>query len=170
MNLSSPAVPRDTSDTSISLGGESRFNFGQFVSRSFNFLYVIASFCLVIFVPFEVNKWSVGARILWLMGAAALNFGLVQGFKYLCYMPRPHAKDCFCWGRRAHSGFPSGHTLPAFMFATMIKQAYPNLWFWFAGALLIGWARWSVKAHYGYQVTVSAMIGIGLGLLVGRFL
>lgn len=146
------------------------FDFGQFVSREFNFLYVLASCCLLVFVPFGVNGWSMEGRALWLVGAMLGDLVLVQGFKHLCYIPRPKAVNRFCWGRRAHSGFPSGHTLPAFLLATLIVQAHPGLWAWFAGAALIGWARWKVLAHFGYQVMLSALLGVGLGLIAGRFL
>lgn len=149
---------------------QSRFDFGQFVSRGFNFVYVLLSCGLLVFVPFSINNWNIGLRALWLVGAMAGDLILVQGFKHLCYIPRPRATDSFCWGRRAHSGFPSGHTLPAFLLATLIVQAHPHLWFWFAGAALIGWARWKVLAHFASQVLLSAALGVGLGLLAGRFL
>ncbi len=149
---------------------ERRFDFGQFVSRSFNFVYVLASCVLLVFVPFTVNAWPIGTRALWLLAAMFGDLVLVQGFKHICYIPRPKTTNVFSWGRRAHSGFPSGHTLPAFLLATLIWQAHPHLWFWFFGAALIGWARWHVKAHFGYQVTLSALLGIGLGFVAGRFL
>ncbi len=147
-----------------------RFDVGQFVSRTFNFVYVFCSCLFLVFVPFAVNSWDSSARASWLLAAMVGDALLVQGFKHLFYLPRPHTPGVFSWGRRAHSGFPSGHTLPAFLLATLITQAHPKLWFWFAGAGLIAWARWHVKAHFGYQVTLSALMGIGLGLLAGRWL
>lgn len=152
---------------------ESRYAFGQFVSRSFNFVYVVVSCLWLVLVPFSVKSasaWSLGSRALWLMAAMLGDLILVQGFKHICYIPRPKTANPFRWGRHAHSGFPSGHTLPAFLLATLIWQAHPHLWVWFLGAALIGWARWNVKAHFGYQVTLSALLGIGIGLLAGRFL
>ena len=164
MNPSPPAAHQSAPPT------KRRFDFGQFVSRTFNFVYVLVSCFLLVLAPFAVNNWNIGARALWLLGAMLGDLILVQGFKHLFYVPRPHTPGVFSWGRRAHSGFPSGHTLPAFLLATLIAQAHPKLGFWFAGALLIAWARWRVKAHFAYQVTLSALMGIGLGLLAGRWL
>ena len=149
---------------------ESRYAFGQFVSRSFNFVYVLATCLLLVAVPFSVNKWLLPARVLWLVAVALGDLIVVQGFKHICYFPRPNTTNPFRWGRHANSGFPSGHTLPAFLGATLVWQTHPHLWFWFLGATLIGWARWNVKAHFGYQVTLSALLGIGIGLVAGRFL
>ena len=164
MNPSPPAAHRSAPIS------KRRFEFGQFVSRTFNFVYVFVSCCFLVFAPFAVNAWNIGARASWLLAAMLGDLILVQGFKRVFYVPRPHTPGAFSWGRRAHSGFPSGHTLPAFLLATLIVQTHPKLGFWFAGALLIAWARWHVKAHFGYQVTLSALMGTALGLLAGRFL
>ena len=149
---------------------ESRYVVGQFVSRSFNFVYVLVTCLWLVLVPFSINTWPLGSRVLWLVAVAVGDLIVVQGFKHICYFPRPNTTNPFRWGRHANSGFPSGHTLPAFLGATLIWQTHPQLWFWFLGAALIGWARWNVKAHFGYQVTLSALLGIGIGLLAGRFL
>ena len=165
-----PSVPASHDQTPAASGTKGPLDFGQFVSRGFNFAFVLVSCCLLVLVPFSTNRWDIGQRALWLVAAMLGDLVLVQGFKHLCYIPRPRATDGFSWGRRAHSGFPSGHTLPAFLLATLIVQAHPHLWFWFAGAALIGWARWKVLAHFSYQVLLSAVLGIGLGLVAGRFL
>lgn len=165
-----PSLPAACDEMPATSSAKRPFDFAQFVSRGFNFAYVFFSCCLLVFVPFGINGWNIGHRALWLVGAMLGDLILVQGFKHLCYIPRPRAVNSFCWGRRAHSGFPSGHTLPAFLLATLITQAHPGLWAWFAGAALIGWARWHVRAHFGYQVVLSALLGIGLGWVAGRFL
>ena len=164
MNPPLPAAPPDAPDD------PRRYAFGQFVSRTFNFIYVLVSCGVLVLLPFEVNTWNIGSRALWFLAAMLGDVVLVQGFKHLFYVSRPHTPGRFSWGRRAHSGFPSGHTLPAFLLATCVVQTHPRFWFWFAGALLIGWARWQVKAHFGYQVLLSALLGVGLGLVAGRWL
>jgi len=144
--------------------------FGQWVSRQFNFVYVAASCVFLVFWPFAVNGWGIGARALWLLATMLGDLLVVQGAKHIFYVPRPDKADGFSWGRRPHSGFPSGHSVPAFLLATLIWRAHPAFWFWFLGAALIAWARWQQRAHFGYQVSLSALLGIGLGLLAGRWL
>lgn len=170
MNLLLPSVPQEAPPCEAPSKARRRFDIGQFLSRGFNLTYIFTTCCWIVFRPFTVNSWGMGARALWLVSATLGYFILVQGLKYFCYFPRPGSKDTFCWGRRPHSGFPSGHTLPAFVGATLIWQSHPHFWFWFVGALLIAWARWHVKAHFGYQVILSALIGTGWGLIMGQFL
>ena len=146
------------------------FVFGQWVSRTFNFVYVFVSCVLLVFWPFAVNHWGIGPRTGWLLLAMLGDLLIVQGCKHVFYVHRPGKTAQFLWGRHPHSGFPSGHTFPAFLLATMIWEAHPTLWFWFAGAALIAWARWQQRAHFGWQVSLSALLGTALGLLAGRWL
>jgi len=144
--------------------------FGQWVSRQFNFVYVLASCLFLVLWPFSVNQWGISARAIWLVAAMLGDLILVQGCKHIFFVPRPNKPDRFAWGRRPHSGFPSGHSVPAFLLATLIWRAHPMLWLWFLGAALIAWARWQQRAHFGYQVCLSALLGVLLGLFASRWL
>lgn len=146
------------------------FDVGQFVSRQFNFIYVVGSVAFLIFWPWFASPLDAWERIIWVVAALLGEVAFVQGIKHLCYIPRPHAKTSFAWGRRPHSGMPSGHTVPAFLLATFVAASHP-VWgaIWYGGATLIAWARWRTQAHYAYQVVVSALLGIVLALIVMRW-
>ena len=139
------------------------FNFGQFISRPFNFAYVLLSILTLLFLPLA-SASEVGARALWIVAAFIGDLVVVQGAKHVFYAPRPNSEGAWKWGRHPHSGFPSGHTVPAWMLATMGASVHPK-WaiFWFGLAALIGWARWNVRAHFAYQVAGSALLGLALG-------
>ncbi len=81
-------------------------------------------------------------------------------------------KDVFPFPRPYHPnepGFPSGHTVFAFALAWLITEKYPKLGpVWYAIAVVIGWSRIEVHAHYPYQVFAGAIIGALLGFLVSR--
>ena len=142
------------------------FNFGQFVSRPFNFVYVFGSIALLLFTPTPLGAGEVGARAGWIVAAFVGDLLVVQGAKHIFYAPRPNSNNSWKWGRHPHSGLPSGHSVPAFMLAVMGASVHPQ-WsiIWFGLAALIGWARWKVRAHFAYQVMVSAGLGVALGAL-----
>ena len=142
------------------------FNFGQFVSRPLNFVYVTGSILLLLLAPMPQNAREFGLRAGWIVLAFVGDLIAVQGAKHIFYAPRPNSNNAWKWGRHPHSGFPSGHTVPAWMLATMSASVHPN-WalIWFGLAALIAWARWKVRAHFGYQVIGSALLGLALGAL-----
>ena len=142
------------------------FNFGQFVSRPFNFVYVLLSILLLLCAPAPAGWREFVGRVAWIVLAFVGDLVVVQGAKHIFYAPRPNSGNSWKWGRHPHSGFPSGHTVPAWMLATMgahVHAAWAPLWF--ALAALIAWARWKVRAHFAYQVAGSALLGLMLGAL-----
>ena len=142
------------------------FNWGQFVSRPLNFVYVVVSILLLLLTPAPTTAREVGARALWILLAFVGDLIVVQGAKHVFYAPRPNSSNAWKWGRHPHSGLPSGHTVPAWMLAIMGASVHPQ-WapVWLGLAALIGWARWRVRAHFAYQVLASALMGAALGLL-----
>ena len=142
------------------------FNFGQFVSRPFNFVYVLGSILLLLFIPVAASTGEIGARALWVLAAFTGDLIVVQGAKHVFYAPRPNSGNAWKWGRHPHSGLPSGHTVPAWMLAMMGASVHPT-WapIWIGLAALIAWARWKVRAHFAYQVALSALMGVALGAL-----
>ena len=148
-----------------------RLDVGQIVSRHFNFLFVLASGICLIFWSSPSSAPTLLGRFLWFAGAVLADVLIVQFFKRACYFPRPASGQNFSWGRRAHSGFPSGHTLPAFLFATLMAHNHPQTAIpWFLGAALIGWGRYIVRAHFTIQIVISALLGVGVGLIFTRFI
>lgn len=136
---------------------------GSFLSRPFNTAYVILTLIFLLAVSPSGDK----TRCLCL--AAVLNFSLVQGIKQFCWLPRPVSPGQARWGKGRRSGFPSGHTVPGFLLACLVAHFHPLLGaLWFAFATAIAWSRVRVRAHYAYQVIVSAALGCAIGFLVCR--
>jgi membrane-associated phospholipid phosphatase len=135
--------------------------FGKVLSREFNTCYVLCSFALLAFA------WPSGDKFRCLFVASALNFGIVQGIKQILWVPRPHTPGVWRWGKGRSSGFPSGHTVPAFVLASLVAHLHP-LWgvVWFPMAALIGWSRVRVRAHFAWQVLISAVLGCVIARLV----
>ena len=137
----------------ISVGSRRLANF---LSRPFNVAYVAVSLLLI---GFSSGFHLLGAAML-------LNFATVQGIKRICWMPRPSSRQAAHWGHGVRSGFPSGHTTPAFLLASLMTFAHPQCALaWFAAASAIAWSRVRVGAHHPYQVVVSAVLGCGLAVL-----
>ena len=136
-------------------------HFGQFFSRPVDVIYVVVSLILLLsFSPTRQESWRV--RLVRLAVAAALNFGIVEGIKRLVWLPRPGHHNTV----GLHAGFPSGHTVPAFLLAWLLSRVFPR-WapLWFGLATAIAWSRVQVHAHFTYQVVLSAVIGSAIGWL-----
>jgi membrane-associated phospholipid phosphatase len=137
----------------------------QFISRPANTTYVLLCIAGLLFAPCEAMDGA--ARWHLMIVAALCNFGLVQGIKQICWAPRPHSRAFpapLRWGKGYRSGFPSGHTVPAFLLACLVTKLHP---FYgaacFVCAILIAWSRVQVRAHFAWQVILSALMGLALG-------
>lgn len=97
-------------------------------------------------------------RLLMLGGALLGCAIVVQGLKALIWLPRPD--DTLHGTHLRGSGFPSGHTVWAFVVACLVADTIPRFRVAaFAMAILIGYARVEVTAHFAYQVAVSGLMG-----------
>ncbi|MBV9863921.1 MAG: phosphatase PAP2 family protein [Abitibacteriaceae bacterium] len=143
-------------------GGE----IGQFISHPINTLYVATSAALLI-IPSLVaaRHQQVDPTWWWMLDFTAyevlIGDGLFHSFLFTHGLEWSHKP-----GSVTMSGFPSGHATFAFGLAWLIYQRYPRLApLWFALAVLIGWSRVEVHAHYTYQVLGGAIIGSFLAWL-----
>lgn len=108
-----------------------------------------------------------------LKGAVALAASgvVVQTVKHLAGRPRPKLWDRgeTAWGpsfQSGHDSFPSGHTISAFAFAAVLAGVYPKgRWIWYLLAVLVGFTRLYLDAHYASDVLAAA----GLGLICGAW-
>lgn len=160
--LFSPRPPDSTS-----------FDYPQLLSRHFNFVYIAASLIFLLWNFSPVLGFNLFERFAWILAAFTLNLAVVQGAKHLFYAPRPNPKFPreWKWGRHAHSGFPSGHTVPAFLLAALVWKSAPALgWIWILCAALIAFGRWKAGGHYAWQIALSAPIGFGIGFLATAIL
>ena len=141
---------------------------GQNLSHAGHFLFLLFSGVFLIFGPLRPNETRL-FRVAWIAGAVALNFAVVETLKRFVFWPRPIDVGQTAQTASRGSGFPSGHTVPAFLIATLIGFIEPRLQIpALVMAILIGYSRVEVTAHFAIQVWLSAIIGLALGELWTR--
>ena len=137
---------------------------GQFLSRAGHFTFLALSLAALLFGPLDKGETR-ALRWLALIGAMIGYLLVVEGLKAVIWLPRPGQFEV---GK--HSGFPSGHTVPAFVVACLVAAIYPR---WqvpaFAMAILVGYARVEVMAHFAYQVVASGIFGSIIGVRIAAW-
>ena len=140
---------------------------GQFLSHQGHTTFLVVSLAALLFGPLQKGE-SRAIRWLCLVGALLGYLLIVEGLKRVIWLPRPG--DYVAGTHARGSGFPSGHTVPAFVVACLVAEIYPR---WrvlaFAMAVAVGYARVEVRAHFAYQVVASGIFGSVLGVLVLRW-
>ena len=130
---------------------------GQFLSKIGNDIFIGTSLILLLLWGRNAQR---GYAKWWWLDVIVCNTLAVHLLKFVTHLARPSGSA---------SGFPSGHASFAFALAWLMLQTRPRLApLWFAGAVAIGWARVEVHAHYPYQVTVGALLGLAVGFWVSR--
>lgn len=143
---------------------------GQFLSRVVNFVFLLSCGAFLLFGPLR-PKENRAFRVAWTAGAVALHFAVVGTIKHFVFWPRPIDVGHTAENAVRGSGFPSGHTLPAFLFASLVGFIEPRLQIpALTTAILIGYSRVEVLAHFAIQVWLSALMGLALGALWSRLL
>lgn len=138
---------------------------GQYISHTVHFVFLVSGLAWILFSPLAKGETR-SLRCL-VIALALTGYGLsVEGLKHLFYLPRPGQPSVWEEGSRG-SGFPSGHTVPAFIVACVVSSISPRLTIpAFTVAVLIGYSRVEVTAHYAYQVVISGIIGVLIGLAI----
>lgn len=138
---------------------------GQGLSRPVNFAFEALCVGFLMFgslAPRETRRF----RLSWVLGAGASYALVVESLKRAVFWPRPIDVGHSASGASRGSGFPSGHTVPAFLVAVLVGELEPRLRVPALGtAVLIGYSRVEVTAHSALQVWLSALIGVALGAL-----
>lgn len=138
---------------------------GQTLSHSIDVIYLTLCGVFLVFGPLR-HKESRPVRLAWVAGSVALNFAVVQLLKKLVFWARPVDVGEIASTASRGSGFPSGHTVPAFLIAVLVGYIEPRLQIpALVVAGLIGYSRAEVTAHFPIQVWLSALIGILLGVV-----
>jgi len=128
---------------------------------------LVALTALLFFVPKRPHTVRLG------IVAAGLSTLLSNGLKAAFALPRPAAVLA---SNRFHlvgpglltRGFPSGHTVTAFVAAAVFGWFEPRpviRWCWLALAAAIGWSRVAVGAHWPLDVLAGTAVG-GVSVLL----
>ena len=103
--------------------------------------------------------------------AIGANVAIMYGMKEAVKRPRPftsYPDDIILRQKTSGFSFPSGHTSCAFATATALTLSTKK---WYVGvpaftyAGLVGYSRMRLGAHYGSDVLVGVIIGVGSSLL-----
>lgn len=129
--------------------------------------YLWIAVSIILLIPRKTRRW--GLTLLLTLGITWLIFGL--GVKELVARPRPFMQDpSFQLIISPPSGYsmPSGHTLTAFIAATVLTCA-PIARGWKAAgwvmAVLIAFSRLYLFVHFPTDVLVGAIIGVMAGIV-----
>ena len=112
-----------------------------------------------------------------LMLLYGIQSGVIYGLKFLVDRERPlrflemASKISGGPGEILDPSFPSGHTLYAFMMATLLAHWFPRYWIgFFIIAGVIGWTRVYLGLHYPTDVIGGGLLGYGVTrLFLQRF-
>jgi membrane-associated phospholipid phosphatase len=121
------------------------------------------------------RKWRRGVR---LFGSAALGGIVAELLKILIRRERPGTSPEAFYSFRAWSdglletgglGLPSSHALVGFAAAAILSRLFPRATvIWWLLAIGCGLSRVAAGAHFLSDVVVAAVVGYGVGWVVGR--
>ena len=124
----------------------------------------VVVFILVIWILTKQRK--ILLRLLLLYG---IQSGVLHGLKYLIHRQRPlvflkmASKFSEGPGEILNPSFPSGHTVYAFMMATLLSFWFPRYRIiFYIAAGFIGWTRIYLGLHYPTDVIAGALLGYGI--------
>lgn len=140
-----------------------------------NFIILCAKYLPVVFALFLVGLWLTRQpqlqRGAFLTGASTLlALSIAQIINAIVLRPRPYAYAIHLLvDRTTDTSFPSDHTTIAFAIAALVWQ-FNRKWATaiLSLALLQGFARVYVGAHYPGDVLGGAVLGILVSIAVGR--
>jgi undecaprenyl-diphosphatase len=127
--------------------------------------YVVVIIFLILCLIFVKKRKTV----FYLLVLCGIQFGVVYGLKFLINRKRPLdfletlSKLSQGPGEVLDPGFPSAHTLYAFMMATLLATWFPRyriIFYVVAG--FVGWTRIYLGLHFPTDVVVGGLLGYGM--------
>jgi undecaprenyl-diphosphatase len=134
---------------------------------------VVAVILFIVFSSILSKSRKLFYRLLLLYG---IQSAILYGLKYLVGRQRPVLMEISSRisagpGEILDPSFPSGHTLYAFMMATLLAFWFPRYKIVFIIiACLIGWTRIYLGLHYPTDVIAGGILGYGVTRLILRHL
>lgn len=117
---------------------------------------IILTFVVLCVTAYQRHK-SMPGMVWWALDLALATGILVDSGKLLG-LRRPNGGPF---------GFPSGHTGMMFSLSWLMEEMYPSLGpLWYVMAVVMGWSRIEVSAHFPYQVLAGAPMGFAVAWAV----
>jgi len=138
--------------------------------------YLGSHFALILFIilSWVITKQRKVLRCLVLL--YAIQSAVIYSLKFLIQRQRPFlfldlaSKLSKGPGEILDPSFPSGHTVYAFMMATLLTHWFPRYWIvFYVIAGFIGWTRIYLGLHYPTDVLVGGLLGYGITKLFLKY-
>ncbi len=120
---------------------------------------------LILSLSYRKKTRNLGRKASYLIVAVLTAVLITTSLKYSINRPRPFVTYDFI--EKMSSGgspsFPSGHTTDAFVIATAMSLAFPQLSVvlpFFVWAVLVAYSRMALGVHYPVDVLVGILIGL----------
>ena len=137
---------------------------------SAEYLMYVMILVVLVYVIWNYKLWKNMALVA-IGSAIVARFGVAELIRYFYYHARPYwviAETHLLLTRSTQSSFPSGHTIFMFALATGVYQYNKKAGTWFyASAILVGFARIFVGVHWPYDIVAGAVLGILTALVCG---
>ena len=135
------------------------------IASDFGALWVAVGVCQVL-----VGRSPVGVVVRRLGAAGVTSLVLTRLLKHHFAKPRPDGAPATLARTPSSSGFPSGHTLAAFVSAVVLPRTSGGRALALAVAAMVGWSRVVVGHHRCADVLAGAAVGSTAGAALAAVL
>ncbi len=143
-----------------------------FFARWFPWVVILVTL-IFFYSQYKHHKKKLGMELLVVTVSISVAWGLSGLIKILTHMPRPFVEQGIqgSFFVNSFASFPSGHAAVFFALATVVLLYEKSMGiFLYICAALIVIARVVAGVHYSLDISVGALIGIGIGYLAHRYI
>lgn len=132
------------------------------IGREGNNGTLILGLSTLLFLAWRAKDGRAALRVVVVMLTETALYGLLKAISWHGFhlLARPSGGD---------GGFPSGHTAAHVCLAYLLTERFPKLApLWWAWAGVMGWSRVEAGAHWAYQITAGALLGLAVAATLGE--
>jgi len=123
---------------------------------------------VLVYAIWNYRRWLDMALVA-IGSAIVARFGVAELIRHFYYHARPYwvlTDMRLLLPRETVSSFPSGHTIFMFALATGVYKYNKKVGWWFyASAILVGFARVFAGVHWPYDIVAGAILGVLVALI-----